>query len=143
MQLTVCSFGFRRATKGGFGGSRSTCAGRETAPEREEAGSEAFDGFTKSSHALHKSETVGQGRALYDINGNAAGLCCFDLFLEISAFPTFLCQYGIWMKLVQQLLLVFSFMEKIIRSFGNPSDSASERDSFRFRIRNQQGVCSQ
>ena len=31
---------------------------------------------------------------MYDINGNAAGLCCFDLFLEISAFPTFLFQYG-------------------------------------------------
>ena len=49
---------------------------------------------------------------MYDINGNAAGLCCFDLFLEISAFPTFLCQYGIWKKLVQQLLLFFSLMDK-------------------------------
>ncbi|MFQ9022287.1 MAG: hypothetical protein ACLR6J_15310 [Parabacteroides merdae] len=56
----------------------------------KKAGSEAFDGFTKSFHALHRGKVktvrAGEGVVL-DINGNAAGLCCFDLFLEISAFP--------------------------------------------------------
>ena len=61
---------------------------------------------------MHEGETVGQERALYDINGDAAGSGRLDLFPEISAFPAFLCQYGIRVKPLQQPLFIFSFMEE-------------------------------